>query len=295
MHLLDDVTDRLSALRERTFFVVTGIPKSGTTWVNMLIDAHPEVRCYGEDDYNQLLGFFLQVANTYNQASVARNDPLPSSRFARFAEGDAERLLATAAALMLTEGDLPPMVKAVGTKFNDMVSNNTALFADLFKGGRLVHVRRDPRDVLVSVYFNELRNAPEETRRKWPSLAHAVAGVGPAVAASMRNAMSLAATFGPDGHDVRYEDLRAAPHDHAAALFRFLGVDASGATVDACVAETAFENVTGGRKSGEEDAGAFMRKGVVGDWREKFDAACTEALGRSGIAELLPAFGYDAD
>jgi hypothetical protein len=38
------------------------------------------------------------------------------------------------------------------------------------------------------------------------------------------------------------------------------------------VANNRFENLTGGRKAGEEDIFAHERKGVSGDWRNHFTA-----------------------
>jgi hypothetical protein len=38
----------LAALAGRQLFFVGGAPRSGTTWLQLLLDSHPEVSCRGE-------------------------------------------------------------------------------------------------------------------------------------------------------------------------------------------------------------------------------------------------------
>ena len=38
----------IEALAERQLFFIGGAPRSGTTWLQLLLDCHPEVSCRGE-------------------------------------------------------------------------------------------------------------------------------------------------------------------------------------------------------------------------------------------------------
>jgi len=38
-------------MAERRFFFVCGAPKSGTTWLQRVLDAHPQVQCSGEGHF----------------------------------------------------------------------------------------------------------------------------------------------------------------------------------------------------------------------------------------------------
>ena len=38
-------------LRSKQIFFIGGTAKSGTTWVQLLLDAHPEVSCNGEGHF----------------------------------------------------------------------------------------------------------------------------------------------------------------------------------------------------------------------------------------------------
>jgi len=75
-----------------------------------------------------------------------------------------------------------------------------------------------------------------------------------------------------------------------AEAFTFLGADASEASVQAAVDAANFAKVNGGRSAGSEDRSNFYRKGVVGDWREKFDADCRQLVAASKLGDLMRQF-----
>jgi hypothetical protein len=43
----------ISALRKKQLFFVGGTIKSGTTWLQLLLDAHPQVSCNGEGNFTE--------------------------------------------------------------------------------------------------------------------------------------------------------------------------------------------------------------------------------------------------
>jgi hypothetical protein len=57
--------------------------------------------------------------------------------------------------------------------------------------------------------------------------------------------------------------------------------------------EFSFERQSG-RKAGEENKESFLRKGVVGDWREAFSPKAREIFDRHAGEELL-LLGYERD
>ena len=57
--------------------------------------------------------------------------------------------------------------------------------------------------------------------------------------------------------------------------------------------EFSFEKQAG-RKSGEENRGSFLRKGVVGDWKERFSPEARRVFDRYAGAELV-LLGYEDD
>ena len=54
-----------------------------------------------------------------------------------------------------------------------------------------------------------------------------------------------------------------------------------------------FENLSN-RESGQEDASSFLRKGIVGDWKEKFSQDSKELFAESPGKTLIE-LGYEED
>lgn len=273
------------------FFVITGAAKSGTTWVHKLCSSHPEIRCHGEDDFNQVLTGCAEAMNAYNQDSAERNNKLPHSDFARFGAGDMELLVLAALAIMLGKPPGDDRFKAVGSKFNNMITHNTAFFANILRHARIVHVVRDPRETLVSLHHHNYRGNPDAARARYPELADTVRELGPILRETLETAETVRTRDPANFMALRYEDLKA-DGPTAAGLFSFIGVDASPQAVAASLDAESFERMSGGRQSGEEDATSFMRKGIVGDWRGKMDAACLRALAETGLQPVIAKLGY---
>ena len=93
---------------------------------------------------------------------------------------------------------------------------------------------------------------------------------------------------------VRYEDLR---RDTAPTLRRVVseltGEELDPERASEIVAEFSFERQSG-RRSGEEDKKSFLRKGVVGDWREQFSQEARRVFDRYAGEELV-LLGYERD
>ena len=93
---------------------------------------------------------------------------------------------------------------------------------------------------------------------------------------------------------VRYEDLRG---DTAGELQRMvaeltgktLSLDEAGVIAQ----EFSFERQSG-RPSGEENRGSFLRKGIVGDWRNRFSPEARRVFDRYAGEELI-SLGYERD
>jgi hypothetical protein len=60
-----------------------------------------------------------------------------------------------------------------------------------------------------------------------------------------------------------------------------------------CVAGTAFAAQTGGRPAGVAQDGAFLRKGIAGDWHSTLTPAMNEAI-LSVLGWMFPHFDWQA-
>ena len=285
-----------AALARPVFFVI-GAPKSGTTWVQMLLDGHPEIRCAGEGHFLDWLGQPLRdLLMRYNQRLdfnnrfVYRGD----GDYGGYLEADFRFLLCSLMGLAWAKLDIPPQVRIIGEK-TPLNSYSMAFLAQLFPGCRFLHVIRDGRDAAASICHQKLRLGDD------PAVQPGSAAWYDFVAAFGRKWVEVIGhgqAWGrahPDSYcEVRYEALLAEPRPHLARLARFLGVCDDDQAIAAMVAHGAFERLSGGRRRGQGDAASFYRKGVSGDWRETFDDRALTGL-LAIIAPDLERLGYAID
>ena len=52
---------------QRNLFMIIGNPKSGTTWLQSILNAHPQIVCYGEPKFLQLSQLLVDMLNRYNE------------------------------------------------------------------------------------------------------------------------------------------------------------------------------------------------------------------------------------
>jgi len=282
-HLAD-----LQTLQKAGRLFVVGCPKSGTTWLQRLLNEHPAIVVRGEGSFAWSLGPVLERAiGAFNRSQRQAG------------KGGAGLIDAEETALqvlMALETRLAPYVRSDGRAPEDLawVGDKTPQHAvgmrwldALFPGCRFLHILRDPRDAMVSAWFHWGRGSGKcfEAFGR-----HFLTQVWPAHVGGVRRD---AATIGPERViETRYEALLDDPQGEAARLFDALGVAADEATTARCVDRTRFERLTGGREAGEEAPGAFLRKGVVGDWQSHVSPATARAWTRP-IAHLMRSFGYD--
>lgn len=273
----------LASVAERQLFFIGGAPRSGTTWLQQMLDSHPDVSCRGEGLFNTTLAAPL-AALMAERARVLENKnttlfrhsggyPLPSP-------GDQDVLLGTAILLALArQGAGRDNCRAVGEKNPENVFFFPRL-RQLFPGAKFIGIARDPRDVLTSAwhFFHKPAAGQDEAAAKMAF----VRGALPSMADGARSMLALAERHPGDCAIITYEALLREPLPILSRLFRLLGVSDETAVVQRCIARTSFAAMTGGRASGREQSGAFLRKGVAGDWRSTLTAEMAAAV----VAEL---------
>lgn len=93
---------------------------------------------------------------------------------------------------------------------------------------------------------------------------------------------------------VHYEDLRANTAEELQRVF----VDLTGEHLESDRASAIAEEFSFARKAGrlpgEEDKGRWMRKGSVGDWRNRFSPKAREVFNRYAGDELI-LLGYESN
>jgi hypothetical protein len=281
----------IDSLARKQLFFVGGAPRSGTTWVQQILDAHPEISCRGEGLFQKHLADPLDALMAGRRAALeAKNTglfshtggyPLPEAE-------DAEMLVGTAVLLALRRQNAGDSCRAIGEKTPENVFLYPRL-KRLFPAAKCIAVARDPRDVVTSAwhFFHRPMPGEDETEAKFAFIRLAL----PSLNQGARAILDLMQRYPADVMTITYEDLRRAPEPGIARMFRFLGVsDAVGLVAD-CVARTAFAAQSGGRPAGTASSGAFFRSGMAGDWT----ATLTPEMDRMVLSELgwmFPRFGW---
>jgi hypothetical protein len=262
----------LAQLSAPPVFIV-GFPRSGTTWVADIFDAHP------------------QASVVYESYLFSREAGLAVFTDAKHWKGP------TGVGALMRRDELIRDVREVSTRWlaraldtNDRYLiektpshlDTVDFIAEVFPRAHFIHVLRDGRDVAVSIRSAAGSWAPQWKRTFGRSIFTSAKAWADAVAFSRGASRRL----GDRWFEIRYEYLASEPLGAYAALFEFCGVQYDAALLRTIVDRTDFRRV---HRGGE---GAFYRRGEPGDWKrnlELFDSLRFEmAAGR-----MLRELGYE--
>jgi len=270
-------------------FFMTGLFKAGTTWMGLLLNAHPGLYC----DAKEIHSFSAQVTELYTGKQIK---DLPDGEAKVWGQNILE---AKRAALFwqIISASNNPSAKRLGGR--GPVANIRALIR-AFPEIRIPVIMRDGRDVAVSAAFfhqkfyqqsYERFFEDQELTRINPEYAR---GWGWQFQDFYSQALRVRDEFPDNVIVVRYEDLLEDPIAGMAKVYGFLKVAADEGTVRSCVESCSFERLSGGRKTGEADNSSFFRKGVAGDWKNYFTEEATRQF-KEVAGDFLIESGYEAD
>lgn len=273
-------------------FFVCGAPKSGTTWLQRMLDAHPEVCCSGEGHFiERLTAPLAEVVRTYNNYMRLVGERVYEGKpyYAPIDQPQFDDLARSFIMQRLTLRRAGPSVRCVGDK-TPRYAQNLPQLRRLFPGARFLNIIRDPRDGAVSRIFHAARVGEPDALSPGSEVRGRMVELAAGDWAKSVEATDAFSAAEPAGMiTLRYEDLLADAAGEARRAFGFLGVSTDEAVIGPLVEATSFAAQTG-RKAGEEDRGSFLRKGVAGDWKDqlrgdevaRMEAACGALMARHG-------------
>src|SRR5215210_566524 len=314
-------------------FFVTGLGKSGTSWLMRTLDSHPEILCKGEGrffaaDWRRANfdpeGTRALASSLYYALLDSEYLRLWIERSVWAREADAARHLDNLTRLatehFLMEQLRETNKKLVGDKSPLLGADFIEEVARIYPEARVIHIIRDGRDQAVSMLHHVWNRSMDqggvqmlkpgeferrEAYRKDPQeLLHTGEGVfteerlrGAARSWNSRvgkTAEDGPVLLGPNYTEVRYEDLLERPNEEVERLLGFLGADTSEKAVRQAVGSASFEKLSKGRERGQEDPSSFYRKGVAGDWKNYFTGRDKEIY-KEEAGGLLIRLGYERD
>lgn len=260
-------------------FVVCA-PRSGSTWLRLMLNDHPEVAA-GLESYvfSDYAGLEHMIAAYYGKRGklVGLGDYLPEERFYHhvraFVDGMFNDFLARENKQFLVE-------KSVRHSFFLQTIHR------LYPEARIIHLVRDGRDVALSI-----RAASQSWNPHWP----ADIGGAAAVWKSYTEAILRDIHLFPQERvlPVRYEDLLCKPGADLRRILAFVGVS-EGARNGAVVEEIVARNRIDVYKAEKRwQSGNFFRKGTSRQWKEAFSPE-DQAAFNAAAGELLIQLGYES-
>ena len=280
-------------LRKKQIFFIGGTIKSGTTWLQLLLDAHPEVSCRGEGHFLDLMAPALKMAMDQHGRFIAERNNTVFKELGGYPQLTTEGLhsiIAFSIAVFLIEQSKHKTTQVIGEKTPDNVRHFLELEA-LFPAAKFLLIIRDGRDCAVSGWFHNLRSSPEWAS-KYGSLDVYARSIADIWAAELAKAQEFVDRHPARTRQLRFEDLVTNAERTLAGVFEFLGVEVSEGVLRQCLAQASFVKLSGGRRPGQEDRRSFFRKGIPGDWRNHLgDKVDAEFRKRAGV--WLDRFGYE--
>ncbi|HJV88985.1 MAG TPA: sulfotransferase [Holophagaceae bacterium] len=273
-----------------TPFFVTGVPKSGTTWLGKLLDAHPQINCKGEACIHQFIRSLFQIGNEYNRMLENRAGKFSDlNEFPTMTEADIHEIgrFFVEQRLRTIADPHKPELTWVGEKDPFHMAYLPILNAE-FPEAKVIHIIRDGRAVVVSAWHHTLQLNPEAAKAAgFDRFMDEAAGNW---ADMIRRAWETRGILGDRYLELRYEALLADPEGELAKVLTFLGARA-GEEVKACVEAASFQKLAKGREQGQEDKQSFFRKGISDDWKTFMNAGQIQRF--DGRAKgMLKALGY---
>ena len=280
-------------MADKQIFFVCGAPKSGTTWLQRVLDAHPQVQCSGEGHFIER--FTVPLAGVLRDYAAHMNliagrvyegqpyyPPIEQEYLDRIARGFIlDRLMRRKPGTG---------VRWIGDK-TPRYTGHVPQLLRLFPRARFINIVRDPRDVAMARMHQARRGGlSEKVAEDSPERTEFIRQGGLDWA---RNVAPIA-PFAVDNPDLlyslRYEEMIGDPVGEARKIYRFLGVRHDDAVVGQVVKTTSFE-AQSGRKPGEEHPTSFLRKGVAGDWIGRLEDSALQALDEA-CGDLMHQYGY---
>ncbi len=195
------------ASSKRPLFIV-GMPRSGTTLTEQILSSHPDVFGAGE------LGFLSSI--TWLMPQVIKTDnPYP------YCMHLFQKWMAKHAATYYFK-KIDKMNGAAARVADKMPHNflHLGLIAIIFPNAKIIHVKRDPRDVAVSNYFTNFKH-------KYRGLSYAfdLTAIGHMINDYLRMMDHWRAVLPVPVLEIQYEDLIANPEEKIRNLISFVDLE----------------------------------------------------------------------
>ena len=280
---------------KKDLFFIVGAPKSGTTWLQNLLDGHPDICCKGESHFANIFApKLVNIINEHNRLISTKNKMLYDNfnkGYPQFSQQHVDYLITCAAALLLNAQQDNMEFRCIGEKTPDHIYCLDVL-ASLFPHSKFIHIIRDGRDCAVSGWFHICRDTPDLAKITYHTFYDYVKVFVNTWSELVRLGLSFESKNPKRCLTLKYEDLHKDIDSNLIKLLEFLNMKVTPDIIQKCTESGAFKRLSKGRERGEEDRTSFYRKGIVGDWINYFDKKSLIFFENSA-GNLLNSLGYE--
>ncbi|EGF27473.1 sulfotransferase family protein [Rhodopirellula baltica] len=268
-------------------FFVFGYNKSGTTFLQKLLDAHPKVNCPPEHHLNSVISVIRSFCPQY-KAVIESFDQNTGRQGIRFDENFVlhHAFRGFVEAFMFCEAHK----EATHVGLNDNSMGLHLEFIDaIFPSAKFIAIVRDPREIAVSLFHHKMR-----TERVFPAkngtLSVVARAVGPAWANHMQKLRNFEQT--PSGREklyiTYYRDLIGGDRQtELHRIFAHLDVPVDEKLVGQILAQNSFAQATK-----KHQRNGFLRSGRTDSWVNELVPEDVAAI-ESAAADSMLHFGYE--
>jgi hypothetical protein len=168
---LDKYLEQIRRVAGKNIFFIAGTEKSGTTWLQLLLDHHPRAVCKGEGQFATVLWPAIRKALDEYSAFIGelnRKVFREVDQFPVFREESISAIQAFSATLLLGEYGDDERILAIGEKTPGNLRELDRLKL-LFPEAKFVFIYRDGRDIAVSGWYHLKRQHGEDKAGSLPA------------------------------------------------------------------------------------------------------------------------------
>ncbi len=274
----------------KQLFLCTGMPKSGTTFLQRILDMHPEVSCPAEHQFIVLSKSLLAALKAYDKLLVKIDHELGSPARSPFAPNLHPRLVGFALRQFIefSAGDKP----IAGANDNISIVSNFNDFNQLLGYPRFIVILRNPIDIAISNWHYNQFMAEDTGDDRHIRLVQQHGGfegwlryIADGFSKKARHWLSARHSNGKI-LIVRFEDLVLEKKASLETVFSFLGASSEESVLDEIVRHSDFDTM-----KAASPRKAFFRKASTSMGGEELSGRLREEL--AGLAPEARELGYD--
>ena len=263
------------------YFFCFGYPKSGTTYLQMLLESHPELSCPAEHKLYILFDGIAKLFTGYNKELIKINKKMSNKDLVLFKNEDIDTLVKFVAELTLKRGGQNKVVKLNGVKDNLTLSKNLSLFIDLFPKEKFIMIVRDPRHVGISLWHYRKVMLNDTLIDKANTIDEYAIKIVDSWAEKIININQIINRKPNNFFICKYENLNK-ENNELKKIFKFLSVNYEDKIVSKILDSNSFEKFKDNK---------FFRKGFSSNWQEELKPSTNKKI-IDKHGNLMKKYGY---